>query len=195
MRRIVVGLDLSYTSTGVAVLRDGAFDPASSTVLKTAPDKARPYDSIRRAQAVASAITTLLDTLSLAANGSGLHVFIEGYAFGSFANRERLGELGGIVKTALLRNGFEYQLLTVTQVRKFVCGKGNARKDLVMQSLLKRYALDITQNDMADAVALAKTGDYVVLDAARQLERETLYADARAVLEAIVKKGTRLESI
>lgn len=194
MTRSTIGLDLSYTSTGIAVFIDGAFSEEWSTIVTTKPDKTRAYDSLWRAGLIAKEIQNLVNRVA-ATTRSTPSVWIEGYAYGAFANRERLGELGGIVKDKLLRNGVEYEVLPVTVVRKFVCGKGNARKDVVMQSLLKRYAIDLTQNDLADAAALGITGDHIVLDRAKQVDLDKLYADAGQVLKVMRSKDTKLEAV
>lgn len=198
MTRYAVGLDLSYTSTGIGVLVDGAFSEQWSEVFKTAKSKtSEPYDSIKRAMKVANVVRHKISQLATQAEQSqgSLSVWIEGYAYGAFANRERLGELGGIVKTAILEAGYEYDVLPVTSVRKFVCGKGNARKEMVMMSLLKRYDIEITQNDLADAVGLALTGDAIALARVAAIEKVKLLADAREVVEALRSTAkTREES-
>jgi crossover junction endodeoxyribonuclease RuvC len=155
--RIVVGLDLSYTNTGIAVFKDGAFQEALSKTVATSP---KMGIDVLRADHVLKEIATLLDNLTLQHTKPA--VFIEDYAYARLTNREKMGELGGVVKHGLWAQGYEFETLPISTIRKVVTGKGNATKDLVMMSLYKRYGLDIQQNDIADAAAVALTGDFIL---------------------------------
>ncbi|HUV67023.1 MAG TPA: hypothetical protein VMW24_24260, partial [Sedimentisphaerales bacterium] len=42
--------------------------------------------------------------------------------------------------------------------KKFVAGKGNADKDLMLKEVLKRFALDLDNHNVADAVGLLYIG-------------------------------------
>lgn len=186
MPRVTVGLDLSYTSTGVSVLFDGVFQPELSFVFGTTP-KTDPSTVIRAqlaAKKVIEHLTMLRDIKSEP------HVFVENYAFMRTNNRELMGELGGIVKAALLDNKFKYEPLAITMVRKVITGKGNSRKDQIMYALLKRHNLDIVQNDIADATAVALTGDYVVRAREAHEVLDTWPAETRDAVRAYLKEKT-----
>jgi Holliday junction resolvasome RuvABC endonuclease subunit len=155
--RIVVGLDLSYTNTGIAIFKDGVFQELTSKTVATSP---KMGIDVLRAHKILHEILTLLDDLAL--QHEDIKVFIEDYAYARLTNREKMGELGGVVKHGLWGRGYDFETLPISTIRKVVTGKGNATKDLVMMSLYKRYGLDIQQNDLADAAAVALTGDFVV---------------------------------
>lgn len=180
--RTVIGLDLSYTSTGVSVLHDGVFQPQSSFTYGTTP-KDSP-STIVRARMVSRKIQRFLDAYR---DGEEPFIFIENYAFMRTNNRELMGELGGIVKNDLLATGFKYELLGITMIRKVITGKGNAKKDQIMYALLKNHGLDITQNDLADATAVALTGDYVLRARETAAETAKWTPEIRDAVKAYIK--------
>lgn len=182
--RTIVGLDLSYTSTGIAVLKDGVFQPALSYVFGTKP---KDGTDIQRADFIAKSIVKHLGDLTEP------QVAIEGYAFGRTYNQAKMGELGGVIKGALLRAGYEWETIPVTAIRKVITGKGNSKKDQIMYFLLKRHNLDITQNDLADAAALAITFDHVVKAREKLEDIQTWAVDIREAVNTYMKNSGKFE--
>lgn len=83
---------------------------------------------------------------------------MEGYAHGAKFNREKLGELGGIVKLAFY-DVFKQDPIIVppTVLKKFVTGKGNASKDEMIKGVTEKWSTDIKGNhNIADAYGLAR---------------------------------------
>lgn len=88
-----------------------------------------------------------------------LLVFIEGYAFGARgAAMIDLGELGGIIRLGLADLEIPYVEITPTQVKKFICGTGNANKNVVLKEVFKRFGEDINDDNIADAFSLMQLG-------------------------------------
>lgn len=181
MSRFIVGLDISYTNTGVAVLKDGVYQPDWSF---TFPTNVKQGSHVARADLIAKKILKHLDAIS---SQGEVFVFVEDYAFARLVNREAMGELGGIVKHSLWERNYPWETLPISTIRKIVTGKGNAKKDQVMYSLLKRHDIDINQNDLADAAAVALTGDYVIK--ARELagDYSSFMNDVRDALKSYLK--------
>lgn len=48
------------------------------------------------------------------------------------------------------------RIVTPGEVKKFVTGKGNAKKELIIKEVYKRYGFDTDINDIADAYAIAR---------------------------------------
>jgi Holliday junction resolvasome RuvABC endonuclease subunit len=82
---------------------------------------------------------------------------IEGYAHGAKFNREKLGELGGIVKLAIY-DVFKLEPIIVppTVLKKYVTGKGNASKAQMMEGVAKKWGPQFDNDNLADAYALAQ---------------------------------------
>ncbi len=86
---------------------------------------------------------------------------IEGYAFGAQNTRAHsIGELGGVFRLALHDWSIPWFIAPPTVVKKFVTGKGNVKKGQVQVGLYKKWRLDITDEDEADAAALALMAMY-----------------------------------
>lgn len=85
-------------------------------------------------------------------------VAYEGYAYGSKFRREELGELGGIMRLALVQTWQPGLLFAVapSSVKKFVTGSGVADKDKMLLAVYKRWEFEAPDHDTADAYTLAR---------------------------------------
>jgi crossover junction endodeoxyribonuclease RuvC len=151
---IVAGIDLSLTSTGVALITTQP-DPDRHT---------RRIESKGQAKATLAERNTRLTRLARAvtdeAGGADL-IVIEQPAYsrqvGSMHDRSGLWWL---VVNILVEDytGTVVEVSPTTRAR-YATGKGNAAKDLVLASVIKRYPdWDVTGNDVADALVLAAMG-------------------------------------
>lgn len=157
---IVIGLDLSLTSTGAVVLGpgegwgSGEGDPhTESLVIKS---KFRGEARLEHLREQTMAVVGL--------NQPDL-IVIEGYAFGRPNAMAPIAELGGVIKHSLYVAGWPFIVVPPTRVKKFACGKGNAKKDEVRLGVFKRWGFEAKTNDEVDAYVLARIGRaYLGLD-------------------------------
>lgn len=142
-RLSIVGLDLSLTSTGVA-MDDGTFVIAS----KEKGDARLDDISIR--------------IISALAPHYGRYVVIEGYAFAKRTTHAfSQGELGGIVKRNLREYQIPYVLVPPTVRAKFATGRGNAGKSEVVSAIsakLGQVFVGGGADDEVDAWVLREMG-------------------------------------
>lgn len=152
-----LGIDPSYSGFAVALLRE-------------VPGEDRLYHSISQFDfspkkagtgiARLTFIHAILRELFFSYNATyGVdRVCLEGYAPASKFGREALGELGGVVRLALGATFPVYQVTVVapTALKKFVTGSGNAGKDVVILHTYKKWDVEFTSNDEADAYGLAR---------------------------------------
>lgn len=80
---------------------------------------------------------------------------IEGYAYSSKGAVFNLGELGGVLRLALYKRGIPTIEVPPTYLKKFITGKGNAPKNIVIKEVYKKYDVDVDDDNDSDAVALA----------------------------------------
>ncbi|MFF8283373.1 crossover junction endodeoxyribonuclease RuvC [Streptomyces albus] len=82
----------------------------------------------------------------------------EGYAYGAKFKREELGELGGVMRLALVQTWPLDLLHTVapSSVKKFVTGSGRADKDKMLLAVYMRWKYEAPDHDTADAYTLAR---------------------------------------
>lgn len=180
--RTLVALDLSYTNTGIAVFYDGVFQESISRTRGTKPTEG---NDIQRADTLLKEIFAVCEQVELSRETP--EVFIEDYAFARMQNREKMGELGGVVKHGLWKRQYKVTTLPIATIRKVVTGKGNADKTLVALSLLSKWGILITQNDLADAAAVGITGDFIMQYREDNSTILRLPADVSAALKGYLK--------
>ena len=95
---------------------------------------------------------------------------IEGYAFASTSSRLfQIGEHTGCLKQKLWHSNIPFEIFQPAAVKKFATSKGNAKKDLMVETFIGQYNLDIgfhlgmkpgkvdsPVSDMVDAFFIAK---------------------------------------
>lgn len=148
-----VGLDLSLTATGLSVLyQDIKLDGYRYTLTS-------PHKGPRRLSEFANHIKLAAEQILAYRPASEVLVCIENYAFSQFGKIVHLGELGGVVKQNLFDAGLSNILVyPPTTLKKFATGKGVAEKGLVMTNVYKRWDVDTSNNNEADAYVLSRLG-------------------------------------
>lgn len=158
-----VGIDQSYSGFGIVVwlptLGDeqvylGRFEP-------------KKYGTgVDRLRAIEDWITRTLDPFEID------HVCMEGYASASKFGREQAGELGYAVKRTLRFHGMHGVYPTIvppTALKKFVTGSGTAKKNEMLLGVYKRWGMEFSDDNLADAYALARLAE--ALDTAPELPK------------------------
>ena len=121
--RNIIGLDLSLTSTGVAI-GDSQFAIASKAT------------GVERLNEISRAIAELFVDMPEPA------VVMEGYSFGSRNSQSHsIGELGGVVKLTLWGLGVPFVIVPPTSRAKFATGRGNASKSEVVSAVSARTGI------------------------------------------------------
>lgn len=83
-------------------------------------------------------------------------IALEAYSFASKYHSHQMGELGWAIRRNIL--DIEWILVHPTSLKKFATGKGNSPKDIILQQVYKRWGIEFTNNNIADAFVLAKIG-------------------------------------
>lgn len=159
-----VGLDLSLTSTGVAILRrEGqGWGTPELHVIREKVSKPTPLYKVER-------LGTILSRLQ------GLNVFgpdvallaLEDYAYGISSHETncvfQLGELGGVVRLQLLNTHTPFLTVPIGTNKKFATGNGAADKSLVASKIAALWGIPLSSfptNDASDALSLATVAAY-----------------------------------
>nr|DAY81857.1 MAG TPA: RuvC [Caudoviricetes sp.] len=143
MSKRILGLDLSLTATGWALVWDGS---PKWGVIKSRNRSVKRLSEIRNA--VLDIINQTQPSLAV----------IEGYSYGSSHGMAGLAELGGVIRLLLLDMGIPFIVVAPATNKKFATGKGNAEKDLMLKRVFQHWAADMSNNNEADAFALAQFG-------------------------------------
>lgn len=172
---IVVGLDLSTTSTGLVRIQLGEEPPMvgihriRSAKSKSVPKGEQP--SIRqrhdRLQVIEDQIAALVGELPRGVRGIARYpdlLVVEGPSFAStgFTQHDLSGNWWRVVRR-ILRHDIPVADVSPSQVKKYATGSGGSQvsKTDVIAAVLKRYpdhADQVTGDDTADALVLAAIG-------------------------------------
>lgn len=154
MLKHIFGIDPSLTGTGICVLRVPDEELLHISTISPKSD----MRGIARLNWILKKFSKTLDEFYC----PGDAIFIEGYAYGARGRGVfNIGELGGLMRFFLARKYEGYYEIPPTTMKKFICGKGNANKNVVLEKVFRKYGIgsEILQDDnQVDAYALAKMG-------------------------------------
>lgn len=150
---VFVGIDQSLTAFGLA-----AYAPEDGTAfLWLFEPKSR---GVNRLLDIQGFVHQTLNEISLRCKPPE-HVVMEGYAY-SRQMGHALGECGAVTKLALIRamgvtNKVAYPTIpTSQQVKKFTTSKGNAKKDDMKLAVYKKWGVEVSDENLADAYSMAR---------------------------------------
>lgn len=145
-----VGIDVSLTATGIAVVDRNAHSVVHTVRSKgargaTLPQRGSRLRDLQRAivSHPRAALATVVAVETPAYNQTG----------GSHHDRSGLWWL---IVDDLQELGYDVVEISTTTVKKYATGKGNASKDEVLAAVVRRYPnIAVTNNNEADALILA----------------------------------------
>jgi len=141
-----IGVDPSLTATGFVVL-DEKGNLQEKKIIKS------KLKDVERLIELSDELRDSLQTYRGKISG----VCIEGYSFGSRLGQAfSIGELCGIFKICLTKFPVLYKIIAPTRLKKFVTGKGNSKKELLLKEVYKKWGIDFNDNNLADAYGLAR---------------------------------------
>ena len=85
-------------------------------------------------------------------------VIIEGYSYAGKFNSSLQYELGACIRMRLWQDEVKFVEVPPTSLKKFVTGKGNVKKNLMLLAVYKRWDFDTEDDNEADAYGLAQFG-------------------------------------
>ena len=150
----VVAFDLSLTSTGIAD-RNGTrrIRPKSTGPARLAEIR----DAVLTATHVTHPLGSGPKCLNCGLSRYGAHpdlVVIEGYSYASANQAHQIGEMAGVVKTALYEAGIRYELVSPSSIKMYSTGNGGAKKTAVTLAASRRLSYEGDSDDEADALWL-----------------------------------------
>ncbi len=155
----VLGLDLSLTSTGVAVID---LDPQPPRIsLHRIRTKGKADDTwAQREQRMRRIVRSIADLVPL--DNANVLAVLEGPAYSRQvgSQHDRSG-LWWLVYTALRNEGVTVAVCPIQARIRYAIGKGSGHKDIVLSAALRRYGAMVPTlegNDEADALIMAALG-------------------------------------
>ncbi len=145
-KKLFVGVDPSFNSTGIIIL-----DQDTKLVEQKNFSLAK-YDEIEEK------LMKFEEKISFIPNIMRLGgVYIEGPSYmsnGKYALQ--MGALHFLLRVFLYKNEVFYKVIAPGTLKKFVTGKGNAKKDLMLLKVYKKWGVEFEIDDLADAYGLAR---------------------------------------
>lgn len=139
--RKYIGIDPSIRSTGCAVLDDD--DSPTVGILKAPQERGAPC------------LANIRDQFRAIVPGTATYACIEGPSLGSVNRADDLGQVRGIFLLTLFDAGIPVTVVPPQSLKKFA-SKGGASKARMIEAAEKEFGLEITSDDIADALWLAK---------------------------------------
>ena len=141
-----VGLDMSLSSTGFCC-KEGS--TLTVDTIKTTPRTCA--NDLARLRHICSEVMKRIPQ-------NTRMICIEDYFTPS--NRGQIGSalklvaLGTITRMALFEAGFPFYVVAPGTLKKFITGKGNAQKSMIIKEVYKRYGVECGDDNQADAYGL-----------------------------------------
>lgn len=155
---LIIGIDPSLTSTGIVVLRGNKVELAVTTKNKPA------LGTIERVRLIYERIVDIQENLTDGEKWQAPDlIVIEGFSYGSKGRSVfDIAYLGWRIREELewLKEQDNIPWLEVppSQLKKFATGQGNANKEIILQQVYKRWGVEFSDNNQADAYVLAQIG-------------------------------------
>lgn len=138
---VSVGIDQSYSGFAIAMVSGDKYQVSVYKSDKLGTDRLKDIQ-----QYLKSALSPYLIG----------DVAMEGYAYGA-QMAHMAGELGGMVKVVLLDKGHYPLIVAPSMLKKYVTGKGTGvQKNQMLLNIYKKWGIEFTDDNAADAYALAK---------------------------------------
>lgn len=149
----MIGIDLSLTGTAYAYIMRQNNGYGTESPIKAETIDTRKSSGRYRRKWIADKLFDL----------PGRDFCIEGLAFSRNdpSAQERAGLWFRVVDD-FLEHGCRVIVVPPTTLKKFVTGKGNAEKSLMIREVYKRWGFDAADDNQADAVGLLQVGRAVI---------------------------------
>jgi len=140
-----IGMDFAFAKSGLAILDENA-NIISEGVIVTSP---KTPDEERLIQ--------ILDVLNKLDQEDIKMVYLEGLSYGSQGRSvSQIGAVHYLTRIFLYKNKINYKIISPSELKKFITGKGNAKKDLMLLNIYKKFGISYEDDNLADAYSLAR---------------------------------------
>lgn len=186
----IIGIDPSLTATAVCIW-DTELPDDQPVVMRVFTSK--PAEGVKaRIERYQNLVEDVAETIIIHNARNNSVVFLEGYSATMKGNALfSLCEFGGLLRQRFVDLPKEVIEVPPTSLKKFVCGTGNAKKELMIGHVCKRWGHLFETSDEADAFSLAMLGErYVGLaECDNEAQRQVI-----AKLKNPVKKSRKKKS-
>jgi len=83
-------------------------------------------------------------------------IYIEGIFTSTGQYTLQLSALHYYIRIFLIKQKTDFKIVTPGELKKFVTGKGNSKKELILLKTFKKWGVEFDNNNLADAYGLAR---------------------------------------
>jgi len=145
-----IGIDPSYSSTGLIILNeDNEIEKQ-----KTYAFNPKGVDTEDRLIMVKEQLIFPIMTMN---TEEPVKVCVEGPSYNSKGQYIlQMGALNFFIRYWFRVLKLDYTVLSPNELKKYITGKGNCKKDLILLKVFKKWGVEFKSNDLADAYGLAR---------------------------------------
>jgi len=145
---ICIGIDPSFTGTGLIALSNGDIKK-ERLIVSNSKDE------------VEDRLVYITDRIiDFCVEFSKPIIYMEGIAFAKKSTyAHQLGALHFYIRIRLKQIRQTFTVVPPTELKKFVTGKGNCKKDLMLMKTYKRWGVEFDDDNICDAYCLARYAD------------------------------------
>ena len=142
---LFVGVDHSFNGTAIIVIdKEGC-------IVENILYKSKGNNDVEKLIDIENKISFVPNIISLE------RVYIEAPSLHSKGtNALQMGALHYMIATYLHKHKVNYKAIEPTKLKKFATGKGNAKKELMLLNVYKKWGISFENNNSADAYSLAR---------------------------------------
>jgi crossover junction endodeoxyribonuclease RuvC len=147
--KFYIGIDPSMTSTGLIILDDDYNIVVQKNITS---DSKLPNEE--RIKNIGDELIHEIDKIT-----DDKFVCIEGISYGSIGRGvAQQAALNFYIRILLLKHDILYVICEPSTLKKFVTGKGQCKKDLMLMKTFKKWKVEFENSDVCDAYGLARFG-------------------------------------
>jgi len=144
---IFIGIDPSLTSTGLVVL-----DSKGEMIRKEIISSNKNFSIEMRIIEIRDKIKKILEEYY----DYHINLSIEGISYGSKGKSSiDIPALNISLRIFFLDKEIDFFVVEPSVLKKYITGKGNAKKELMLLKIYKKFGIEFESNDLADAYSLA----------------------------------------
>ena len=149
-----LGLDLSLVGTGLVIVVNGKL--VAGKLIRSKPSGDLPRNELIRIRDIVGDIADFLEKHRTQLNIA----CIENLAFMARNTTAlvQLSALNYMTRALLFDHGIPFVMVAPTSLKKFITGKGNSDKNVMMMQIYKDYGHTFLDDNLADGFALAAVG-------------------------------------
>lgn len=140
-----IGMDFAFAKSGLSIIDESA-NIISEGVIVTSSK----YSDEER-------LIQILDVLNKIDQEEIKSVYLEGLSYGSQGKSvSQIGAVHYLTRIFLYKNKINYKIISPSELKKFITGKGNAKKDLMLLNIYRKFGIAYEDDNLADAYSLAR---------------------------------------